>query len=99
MPLAATETPAQTTRTHLEAKIVASVVTLFTSGQMFFSYTADVTNSLAAKEKKGNVEMLPLWRRVDRRFWWNEWLGRELIDAGVRPVSDSLSPTSLPGSD
>ncbi|KAL7412783.1 SacI homology domain-containing protein [Mrakia frigida] len=29
--------------------------------------------------------MIPLWRRVDRRFWWNEWLGRELIDAGLHP--------------
>ena len=27
--------------------------------------------------------MLPLWRRVDRRFWWNEWLSKPLIDAGV----------------
>ena len=26
---------------------------------------------------------LPLWRRVDRRFWWNEWLSKPLIDAGV----------------
>ncbi|KAH9945870.1 SacI homology domain-containing protein [Epithele typhae] len=26
---------------------------------------------------------LPLWRRVDRRFWWNEWLSKPLIDAGL----------------
>ena len=26
---------------------------------------------------------LPLWRRVDRKFWWNEWLSKPLIDAGV----------------
>lgn len=26
---------------------------------------------------------LPLWRRVDRRFWWNEWLSKPLVDQGV----------------
>ncbi|KZT09631.1 uncharacterized protein LAESUDRAFT_722598 [Laetiporus sulphureus 93-53] len=28
---------------------------------------------------------LPLWRRVDRRFWWNEWLMKSFLDAGVHP--------------
>ncbi|KAG1770369.1 SacI homology domain-containing protein [Suillus placidus] len=27
--------------------------------------------------------MLPLWRRVDRHFWWNEWLSKPFIDAGL----------------
>lgn len=27
---------------------------------------------------------LPLWRRVDRQYWWNEWLSKPFIDAGVR---------------
>jgi hypothetical protein len=34
-----------------------------------------------------NVEPLahlPLWRRVDRRFWWNEGLMQSFVDAGVR---------------
>ncbi|KAG6880277.1 hypothetical protein C0992_001846, partial [Termitomyces sp. T32_za158] len=26
---------------------------------------------------------LPLWRRVDRRFWWNEWLSKSFVDAGL----------------
>ena len=26
---------------------------------------------------------LPLWRRVDKQFWWNEWLSKLFIDAGV----------------
>lgn len=26
---------------------------------------------------------LPLWRRVDRRFWWNEHLSKPFIDAGL----------------
>jgi phosphatidylinositol 4-phosphatase len=28
---------------------------------------------------------LPLWRRVDRQYWWNEWLSKPFIDAGVCP--------------
>ncbi|KAH7926636.1 hypothetical protein BV22DRAFT_1062448 [Leucogyrophana mollusca] len=27
--------------------------------------------------------MLPLWRRVDRQFWWNEWLSKPFVDAGL----------------
>ncbi|KAF9246453.1 SacI homology domain-containing protein [Melanogaster broomeanus] len=26
---------------------------------------------------------LPLWRRVNRQFWWNEWLSKPFIDAGL----------------
>ena len=29
---------------------------------------------------------LPLWRRVDRQFWWNEHLSKPFIDAGVFAV-------------
>ncbi|KAL0946733.1 hypothetical protein HGRIS_012912 [Hohenbuehelia grisea] len=25
---------------------------------------------------------LPLWRRVDKQFWWNEWLSKPFVDAG-----------------
>ncbi|KAK0228754.1 SacI homology domain-containing protein [Armillaria fumosa] len=28
---------------------------------------------------------LPLWRRVDRKYWWNEWLAKPFIDAGLHP--------------
>ncbi|KAF8163607.1 SacI homology domain-containing protein [Crassisporium funariophilum] len=26
---------------------------------------------------------LPLWRRVDKHFWWNEWMSKPFIDAGL----------------
>ncbi|KAI0695707.1 SacI homology domain-containing protein [Cytidiella melzeri] len=26
---------------------------------------------------------LPLWRRVDRQYWWNEWLSKPFVDAGL----------------
>ncbi|KAJ6497000.1 SacI homology domain-containing protein [Mycena vitilis] len=28
---------------------------------------------------------LPLWRRVDRQYWWNEWMAKPFVDAGVHP--------------
>ncbi|KAF6763774.1 SacI homology domain-containing protein [Ephemerocybe angulata] len=28
---------------------------------------------------------LPLWRRVDKQFWWNECMAKPFIDAGVHP--------------
>ncbi|PPQ63259.1 hypothetical protein CVT24_006784 [Panaeolus cyanescens] len=28
---------------------------------------------------------LPLWRRVDNRFWWNEWMSKPFIEAGAHP--------------
>lgn len=26
---------------------------------------------------------LPLWRRVDKQYWWNEWLTKPFLDAGL----------------
>ncbi|KAG9318553.1 hypothetical protein JVU11DRAFT_645 [Chiua virens] len=26
---------------------------------------------------------LPLWRRVNREFWWNEWLSKPFVEAGM----------------
>ena len=44
----------------------------------------------SAKASEENVDVfaeplptLPLWRRVDRQFWWNEHLSKPFIDAGV----------------
>ncbi|TDL25045.1 hypothetical protein BD410DRAFT_718891 [Rickenella mellea] len=28
---------------------------------------------------------LPLWRRVDKQFWWNEWMLQPFIEAGLHP--------------
>ena len=33
---------------------------------------------------------LPLWRRVDKQFWWNEWVSKPFIDAGVCNTSLAL---------
>ncbi|KAJ3920013.1 SacI homology domain-containing protein [Lentinula edodes] len=38
----------------------------------------DRTDPLAESDS-----MLPLWRRVDKQFWWNEWLAKPLINSGL----------------
>jgi phosphatidylinositol 4-phosphatase len=40
---------------------------------------------------------LPLWRRVDRQFWWNEHLSKPFIEAGVlfHPRSTTLTHSQL----
>jgi phosphatidylinositol 4-phosphatase len=48
----------------------------------------DDQNKLSPDDGKVHVlgepsATLPLWRRVDRQFWWNEWLSKSFLDAGV----------------
>lgn len=45
---------------------------------------------ISAEEVEGKIDplaepypTLPLWRRVDRQFWWNEWLSKGFVDAGL----------------
>ncbi|KAH9952101.1 SacI homology domain-containing protein, partial [Amylocystis lapponica] len=49
---------------------------------------ADESTSLSPVGDKVDVlaepsPTLPLWRRVDRQYWWNEWLSKPLVDAGL----------------
>ncbi|KXN91495.1 Phosphatidylinositide phosphatase SAC2 [Leucoagaricus sp. SymC.cos] len=122
----ATAAPPPTTteerHSELEDKVIRECIREFTKGDMYFSYTFDLTRSLQHKQeqltkchkqhellaglgalsssetgpssagpKPGTkvsaiVEpypTLPLWRRVDKQFWWNEWMSKHFIDAGL----------------
>lgn len=37
---------------------------------------------------------LPLWRRVDRKFWWNEVMAKPFTEAGVG-FTFSISPLDI----
>ncbi|KAJ7661766.1 SacI homology domain-containing protein [Mycena rosella] len=68
---------------ELEDKIVKEVIREFPKGGMYFAYTfVTTTRPLSLVEPNPT---LPLWRRVDRKFWWNEWMSKPFIDAGVHP--------------
>ncbi|KAM6500271.1 SacI homology domain containing protein [Amanita muscaria] len=123
---------------ELETKIVRECVRIYSKGEMYFSYTFDITRSLQHKQERlaksrkeytlladldalpsrdslhasqhltQNMERvnascepyptLPLWRRVDKQFWWNEWLAKPFIDAGlhkcVLPIMQGYYQTS-----
>lgn len=62
------------------------------TGPMYFSYSLDLTNSF---QRQTSLETsLPLWRRVDDRFFWNKHLQSDLID--MRSSSPGVEPFILP---
>lgn len=51
---------------------------------------ADLTNSFQRSFGKSKSDpsyedkMVPLWKKVDKRFWWNEYISRDLVTQKVR---------------
>lgn len=35
---------------------------------------------------------VPLWRRVDKQFWWNEWMSKPFIELGVSSSVEICMP-------
>ena len=81
---------------ELDRKVLGE--TLRTIRGMYFSYSIDVTRSLQAKDELRRASReggsspgglfepnptLPLWRRADKRFFWNAHLMQPFIEAGV----------------
>ncbi|KAK0483841.1 SacI homology domain-containing protein [Armillaria novae-zelandiae] len=60
-----------------------------TQRQSFLLADLNVFSSHHKLDNAGHVyepnPTLPLWRRVDRKYWWNEWLAKPFIDAGLHP--------------
>jgi hypothetical protein len=46
----------------------------------YYSLTGDLTNSLQRQQKLNVNKEIPLWKRVDDRFFWNKVMLRPLID-------------------
>ncbi|CEG74594.1 hypothetical protein RMATCC62417_09775 [Rhizopus microsporus] len=64
----------------LDARIVRQIVELFSKSMFIFSNTFDITNSFQRVHKNKTNSDVPLWKLVDKRFWWNEYLSRSLIE-------------------
>ncbi|XP_018431365.1 PREDICTED: phosphatidylinositide phosphatase SAC2-like, partial [Nanorana parkeri] len=64
----------------LERRLLEELFKMFMdSDSFYYSRTYDLTNTVqrqSASEKSG----LPLWQRVDERFFWNRHMLRDLID-------------------
>lgn len=71
---------------ELDDKLVAE--TLRTFRGLYFSFETDITRTLQAKKAAKTTEgesfdHLPLWRRADKRFWFNAHLVSPFVAAGV----------------
>jgi len=66
----------------LEKKLIDEILKIFNDSQGFyFSYTGDLTNSLQRQHEYQELNKgLPVWRRVDDRFFFNKALLREVIE-------------------
>jgi hypothetical protein len=47
--------------------------------------TSDVPKDVSVSPLAEPNPTLPLWRRVDKQYWWNEWMTKPFLDAGVCP--------------
>lgn len=60
---------------------------MFTDTDSFYySQTGDLTNSVQrqfAQSKDPEFKGLPLWKRIDDRFFWNKFMLSELINLNV----------------
>ncbi|GAA6059419.1 hypothetical protein JCM10212_003651 [Sporobolomyces blumeae] len=69
---------------ELDEKLVAETIRTFRG--LYFSFETDVTRSLqskASEQRTGAFDPLPLWRRADRRFWFNAHLMSPFVAAGL----------------
>ncbi|XP_067118667.1 phosphatidylinositide phosphatase SAC2 isoform X3 [Centruroides vittatus] len=72
-------------REKLERRVLDELVKMFTDTDSFYySLSGDITNTLQrqqAHSNPSNVEAIPLWKRVDERFFWNRHMLMELIES------------------
>ena len=61
------------------------------SDSFFFSFTADLTNSLQRQSSVGYDKAKPLWQRADERFFWN----RHMLEGLIVMAGKQEDPQSL----
>ncbi|KAG1049124.1 hypothetical protein G6F43_008533 [Rhizopus delemar] len=67
----------------LEARLIRQIVDLFSRSMFVFSNTFDLTNNFQNSYKNKIDTDIPLWKRADRRFWWNEHIVQTLVDQSL----------------
>lgn len=71
----------------LEQRLVKQVTEMFSKSMFLFSRTWDITHSFQQSNKNKQKD-LPLWKQVDKRFWWNEHFARDFI---TNKVTDNIA--------
>ncbi|KAI7898623.1 SacI homology domain-containing protein [Cokeromyces recurvatus] len=90
----------------LDQRLVKQITELFSKSMFLFSNSYDITNSFQRtfEEKGNNDPTVPLWKKVDKRFWWNEHLMRDFIrqelDEWILPIMQGtlqIEPCQIEG--
>ncbi|KAM9326771.1 phosphatidylinositide phosphatase SAC2 [Gastrophryne carolinensis] len=64
----------------LERRLLDELFKMFMdSDSFYYSWTYDLTNTVQRQSASGKGE-LPLWQRVDERFFWNQHMLQDLIN-------------------
>ncbi|CAL9688195.1 unnamed protein product [Knipowitschia caucasica] len=77
---------------RLERRLLDELYKIFMdSDSFYYSLTYDLTNTV---QRQGEVQSsgLPLWKRVDDRFFWNKYMIQDLIDLQVPDVDFWVIP-------
>jgi hypothetical protein len=78
-----------------ETKYLALVEDHLKTAELFFSYTHDLTNSFQRQGSRKEGGEASLWSRADSRFFWNEHISEDLIQAATSVdsrVTDFILP-------
>ncbi|XP_007478969.1 phosphatidylinositide phosphatase SAC2 isoform X2 [Monodelphis domestica] len=76
----------------LERKLLEELLKMFMDSESFYySLTYDLTNSVQRQSVCENKN-LPLWQKVDERFFWNRYMIKDLIDIGTSEVDFWIIP-------
>ncbi|KAI9353947.1 SacI homology domain-containing protein [Pilaira anomala] len=94
----------------LEQRLVRQVTEMFSKSMFLYSNSCDITNSFQRSYDKSQADSsyddknVPLWKKVDKRFWWNEHLTRDFVthkmDDWIIPVMQGtlqIEPCSIEG--
>ncbi|XP_032240678.2 phosphatidylinositide phosphatase SAC2 [Nematostella vectensis] len=76
-----TKEPKDRERDKLERRLVEELLKMFNdSDSFYYSPTGDITNTLQRQCGDHYDHSLPLWKRVDKRFFWNSHMLHDLIN-------------------
>ncbi|KAI9265645.1 SacI homology domain-containing protein [Helicostylum pulchrum] len=94
----------------LEQRLVRQVTEMFSKSMFIYSNSCDITNSFQRSYEKSRSDAsyddktIPLWKKVDKRFWWNEHLTRDFVthkmDDWIVPVMQGtlqIEPCNIEG--
>ncbi|RIB17552.1 SacI homology domain-containing protein [Gigaspora rosea] len=64
----------------MDTRISKEIVSLFRSDAFFYSYELDIATSLQQKYERGQLKDQPLWKQINKKFWWNEHILKSFIE-------------------